>query len=329
MKRILSITAAVLMLSSIAMDAQTGLRYNYRKNKLVYTGTDRVRVDAPAPKDLPVHVKLSRVLFDDGQPVYIIRLDFEDVSAWKMPVNAPLTIVTKSGRQVLLKNSADSPNLVAPQGFRNESGKTVFLNYGEYYLEEADMQKLDEGIVSIDATKRWSSDGSIKISYKGNEFGNALSSQYKAIKSAPVPTSDLGSNLRSLQDQRGSRLVETNTVKVSGGLAVSMVYLYYANSNSESIDLNLSLEGSTVPFTSGIRIVTGKGETIMLKQEKDLPAGKVICYPSLEQVRMMSEGVARMSIQTTSGEITIAFPSDEFGRTVKELYNSLMTVSVL
>ena len=321
--------AVLALVMALPLGAQNLLRHNYKKNNLIYTAAERQRIEAPSSKDYALQVKLSRVLFTDGQPVYILRIDVEDAVAWKMPVNAPLTITTSDGKQVLLKNSADAPNMVAPQGVKNPSGKTVFLNYGEYYLEQPDMDKLLSGIVSVDLTKRWSSDGRIKVTYKNNELGSALSRQYKAITSAPKPSRELGSNLHSLQDQRGSRLVETNSVKVGDGISASMVYLYYAASNSESIDLNLQLDGYTVPFTNSVKIVTRSGETIVLKQEKDMPAGRVICYPTLEQVRQMSRGVARLVVQTTGGEKTFTFPSDELGKAVDMLYNSLMTVSVL
>lgn len=328
MKKILLVIASIMMMADIA-SAQNLLKYNYKKNNLIYTGAERIRVEAPTSKDIPVHIKLSRVLFTDGQPVYILRLDFEDVSAWKMPANAPLTIATSNGRSILLKNSANAPNLVAPNGFKNNEGKTVYLNYGEYYLEEADMQKLISGVASIDATKRWSSDGTIKISYKNNEFGSALAKQYNAIKSTAKPSAELGSNLKSLSDQRGSRLVETNTIKVNDQLSISLVYLYYASSNSESIDLNLYLSGRTIPFNSQIKVITKLGGTINLKQEKELAAGRAICYPSLDELKLMTEGVARIIVQTTGQEVSINFNSDEFGKAIEKLYNSLMTVSIL
>lgn len=328
MRKLLIVLALVLGLAEMA-SAQNLLKYNYKKNKLIYTGAERIRVNPPSAKDDPVYVKLSRVLFDDGQPVYILRLDFEEATAWKMPANAPLTIVASNGRSVLLKNSGSAPNLVAPNGIKNADGKTMFLNYGEYYLEEADLQKLIGGVISIDATKRWSADGSIRILYKNNEFGSALAKQYDAIVKAPKPSSELGNNLKSISDQRGSRLAESNTIKVNDQISVSLVYLYYANSNSESIDLNLYLNGKTVAFNSPIKVVTKLGASINLKQEKELAAGRAICYPSLEELKLMAQGVAKISVQTTGQEVIIYFQGDEFSKAIEKLYNSLMTVSIL
>lgn len=328
MKKILFALVAVFMAANLA-NAQDLIKYNYKKNNLIYTGTERIRVTGSAAKDTPVHVKLTRVLFTDGQPVFQLRMEFEESSAWKMPKNAPITFVTTDGRSVVLKNNSDAPNLVAPKGVKNQSGNNVFLNYGEYYLEEADLKKLAVGITSIDATKRWSADGYIKVTYKNNELGSAIAKQYDAIKRAPKPFEELGSNLKSLQDQAGSRLSETNTIKVSDKLSVALVYLYYASSNSESIDLNLYLSGTTVPYLTGVKIYTRAGEVIDLKQEKDLPAGRVICYPTLQQLKSMAKGVVKVTIQTIPGEVNVNFTDDSFGKAIGKLYNSLQTVAIL
>lgn len=328
MKKIF-LTVVSVVLAAGMLSAQDLVKYNYKKNNKTYTGSERIRVAASSSKDTPVTVKLSRVLFEDGQPLYILRLEFEESTAWKMPKNAPLTIVTSEGRSIVLKNSSDSPNLVAPKGIRNAAGNTVYLNYGEYYLDASDMKKIVAGITSIDATKRWSSDGFIKIQYKNNELGSAIARQFDAINKASSPSYELGSNLNSLQDQSGSRLAETRQEKVNGQLSVSLVYLYYAASNTESIDLNLFVDGQTVPFTSPVIVTTKSGAVINLKQEKDLAAGRVICYPSIEQIKMMAAGVSRVSIKTTGSELVFTFPGDEFGKAVDKLYNSLETVAVL
>lgn len=321
-KTLLTLVALLCVVDMVS--AQPGLRYNYKKNGYIYSGCARERVDGTTP----VHVKLSRILFPDGQPVYQLRLDFEEGSAWKMPKNAPVTIRTSDGRSILLKNSADAPNLVAPEGIRSDKGR-VYLNYGEYYMEEADLKKISAGIESIDVTKRWSSDGYIKVTYKNNELGSVISSQYSKLKSAPRPASELGNNLKSLQDQRGSRLAETVVSKVNDRLSAQLIYLYYAESNNESIDLNLYLAGRTVPFGAAVTIATKSGETISLHQEKELTAGRIICYPTPQQYGRMLKGVATIRIETSAGPVSIDFPDNSFTEVLSKLYNSVMTVAVL
>lgn len=319
------IAALALLLSISGLSAQNLLKYNYKKNGYVYTGTERIRVES---KTNPVQVKLSRVLFSDGQPIYILRLEFEDATAWKMPKNAPLTIVNADGRSIVLKNASDEANLVAPDGIKTDAG-TVFLNYGEYYVDESEMTKILAGVKSIDATKRWSSQGSIKIDYASNELGSAIKRQYDAIASASKPTEELGSNLTSVQDQRGSRLVESKVEEVGDGLAVSLVYLYYGPSNSESIDLNLYLTGNNVPFNAPVTIATKSGKLITLRQEKELMGGRVICYPTIDEIRDMADGVSSITLKTAGGNVSPTIDGDKFGKVIDRLYNSLQTAAIL
>lgn len=325
MKKYLLAAAATLF--CLSLPAQDLVRFNYRKNAKIYTGTERIRVDAPNPKDDAVELKLTRVIFPDGGVVWKLRAEFEEPAPWKMPKNAPMTINTTSGKVVVLKNAADAPNLVAPEGL-NQNGKKVYWNYGEYYLEEAELNKILGGIAGIDVQKRWSSDGYIKITYKEDELGAALRRAHRAIVDAPAPEFDLGSHLKSLQDQRGSRLAETQTLQITSSLGISMVYLYYAASNSDSFDLNLYLQGKTIPLGADITIVT-TGGTIALQQEKDLVAGRAICYPSADQIKEMMRGVRSVTVQTTDGPATFSFSDKSFSSAVYRLYQSLQTVSIL
>jgi len=205
----------------------------------------------------------------------------------------------------------------------------VFLNYGEYYVDESEMTKILAGVKSMDATKRWSSQGSIKVEYAANELGSAIKRQYDAIVSAPKPAEELGSNLASVQDQGGSRLVETKTVEVGDELSVSLVYLYYGPSNSESIDLNLYLTGSNVPFNAPVTIATASGKLLTLRQEKELMGGRVICYPTIEEIREMADGITSITFKTTTGNFSPAVDGKEFGKVMDRLYNSLQTAAIL
>ena len=323
MKKIL-ISAITMFMAVLMLDAQSQLRYNYRKNGYIYSGCERERVEGSTP----VYVKLCRVMFPDGQPVYQLNMYFEEGTAWKMPKNAPLTVRTVDGRTVILKNSADGPNLVAPSGVMRGKDR-VYLNCGVYYLEEADLKKIATGISSMDATKRWTSDGVIKVTYKANELGSVIASQYGKLKAAPRPSAELGNNMKSLQDQHGSRLAETLSMKINGQLSAQLVYLYYAESDNESIDLNLYLAGKTVPFGASVTVVTKNGSIINLQQEKELTAGRIICYPTQEQYRSMLKGVASIRIETSTSQTVIDFPDNAFSNTLSTLYNSLMTVAIL
>ena len=58
MKKIL-ISAITMFMAVLMLDAQSQLRYNYRKNGYIYSGCERERVEGSTP----VFVKLCRVMF--------------------------------------------------------------------------------------------------------------------------------------------------------------------------------------------------------------------------------------------------------------------------
>lgn len=322
----ISAFAVAFMSICSCLHAQDLLRYNYIRNGYRYSGTERLRVDNG--NGLPLELKLSKVHFKDGADVYILRIDFEDSRAWKMPVNAPLVINTVAGKTINLKHSSSSPNLVAPEGIQTPSGRR-YWNYGEYYLELDDLKKIAVGVNSIDATRRWSEDGHVKISYKNDEFGSAILKLFETLENAPVPSGELGSNMKSLQDQRGSRLAETKTVEINDKLSISLLYLYYAPSNSESYDLRIAAPGKTVPLGSSVTIITSDGEKIELKQEKDMVPGHILCYPTIEQLKSMTKGVSGISIETSDTPANMNFQNKAFGNAIKTLYNSVQTIAIL
>ena len=322
MKRIaLSLIAASL---SLGLSAQDLLRYNYTRNGYTYTGTERIKVEGSTN----LYVKLGRILFSDGAPVYLLRIDVEDSTPWKMPKNAPMTINTTEGRSIILNNSATDPNLVAPGGIDTPAGK-LYWNYGEYYLEESDLRKLSAGVSNMDITKRWSAEGYIKIAWKNNEFGKAVSDEWEAIKNAPAPKSDVSGVMRSLQDKGGSRLAETTVLEVNKNVSASLVYFYYAATNTEGYDLNLFVKGLTVPYGGSVEIETSDGDRISLIQEKELPAGRVMCYPEAADVKKMLGGVKSIIFQTAGENEVVTFAQDEFTAVFDKLYNALQTISIL
>ena len=155
---------AVLMVTS-AFGQSELVKYNYKTAKFVKTGAERVQVASSTPLEL----KLGRITFSDGVSIYTLRVDFISSTAWKMPKNATMIVELANGHNLMLKNYKDEVNLVAPKGV-NKNGKTVYYNYGEYYLEQADLDKMLKGVTGLDATRRMTSDGHEKVSFKKNEF---------------------------------------------------------------------------------------------------------------------------------------------------------------
>lgn len=325
MRKYLLAVLSAFVLSALAMQAQDLLKYNYKRNNYVYTGAERVEA---ASTTSPVYIKLGRIAFPDGVSIYVLRLDFESESAWKMPKNAGITFELENGSAVVAKHSGDAANLVAPEGIAKGGGK-VFWNYGEYYLEESDIKKLLSGVSSLDAARRRSASGHVKLSFKNNSFSKALRRAYNAIEAAKTPSSELGRHVSGLNDTAGNRLASTETLDAGSGLSVYLNYLYSAENNSESYDLVLSVPGRTVAGGAAVTFITTQGERIVLKQEKNLPEGEVICYPENDTLKRMIHGVSRIVLETTSGEVSFNLRGQEFSSALGTLYNSLQTIAIL
>lgn len=314
--------AALVVVSAFGQDQ---LRYNYKRNKFVYTGAERVEV-ASTPA---MQIKLGRITYPDGASIYDLRIDFESSSAWKMPKNASIVFNLANGKSVMLKHSKDEPNLVAPKGIK-KAGKTVYLNYGEYYLEQADLDKLLTGVADLDATRRMSADGHVKATFKNNEFTKALAQAYDAISNAKTAKVTVGNDVEAIDDYSGNRVVKTRYVKVGQSASISLSYLYAADSNTESYDLNIKVEDSDiVPGGASVSFTMPAGSVIRLRQEKDLPKGEIVCFPDVDQLKTMMRGVGKISFETNGGDRFVVVPAAEFGAAVEQLYNAIQRFAVL
>lgn len=319
-KIIASVLLAVIAASAFGQDL---LKYNYKRNDFVYTGAERVEV-ASAPA---LQLKLGRITYPDGGKIYTLRIDFESASAWKMPRNASLIFNLSDGKSLMLNNAKDEANLVAPKGVL-KGGRKVWYNYGEYYLEQADLDRLLGGVADLDATRRMTADGHVKVSFKANEFSKALAVAYDAITIAKSPVI-IADELAGINDYSGNRMVTTKPVRVGQGVSVSLTYLYSAENNSESYDLNLKFDAGAVTGGSAMTFTAPSGAVIHLRQEKDLPAGEAVCYPDFQQLKALMRGVGRIEFETQSGPQTAVVASSDFGKAVTVLYNAIQRVAIL
>ncbi|MDY6278373.1 MAG: hypothetical protein SPL35_08185 [Bacteroidales bacterium] len=320
-KTIITLLATLIVSSAFGQDL---LRNNYKRNKFVYTGAERVEV-ASSPA---LQLKLNRVTYPDGGALYTLRIDFESASAWKMPKNASIVFNLANGKSVMLKNASDEPNKVAPKGIK-KAGKTVFLNYGLYYMEQSDLDKLLSGVTDLDATRRMSADGHVKVSFKNNEFSKALAAAYDAVSAAKATNITVGSDLETVDDYSDNRTARTVTKKIGQAVSLSLSYLYSAEGNSESYDLNLKVDADVIPGGSAVTFTTPAGSVIRLAQEKDLPKGEIVCYPDIDQLKSLMRGVGKISFETSAGERFVVVPAAEFAKVLTTLYSALQPVTIL
>ena len=320
-----ALSAIILSAASLQAQQPDLLRYNYKRNGYVYTGAERVKAEAASP----VYLKLGKISFPDGVSIFILRLDFESEYAWKMPKGASITFDLSDGSSVVSTHSSSAANLVAPDGIGSGDAKR-YWNYGEYYLEERDMKKLLSGVTSLDAARRMSASGHVKLTFKDNAFSKALRGAYDAIAAAPAPKGELGKHVTGVKDtSAGARLASTETLDAGAGLSIYMNYLYSTENNAESYDLVLLAPGKTLASGAAVTFVTSAGEHIRLQQEKDLPEGNIVCYPDASQLKRLSAGVARVTMETTGGEVSIVLPDNLLANAIGTLYNSLQTIAIL
>lgn len=318
--------AAVLLVCSFAVSAfaQDLVKYNYKRNGIAYIGSERVAV-ASQPA---LNLKLVKNTFQDGVAIYTLRIEFEDSYPWKMPKNASMIFSLANGKDVISENVSDAPNLVAPEGVL-KNGNKVYYNYGEYRFDQTDLDKLLSGVTSFDATRRRSANGHIVINFKKNEFSAALNKAYDAISRAKVAKEELAAHLTSLYDFSGNRNVRTDTVAVNDRSKLSLSYLYSAESNSESYDLELHVDGVAVPDGGTITVTASSGEVIRLHQEGEREAGEVVCFPETEQIKRMMNGINSISFETAAGVVALDYQPEVFGSALSVLYNNIQRAAIL
>lgn len=301
------------------------LRHNYKKNNYSYTGTERIRIETAG--ELPLLLKLKRVSFPDGVSLFILHLDVEDSSPWKVPKNASISFYTASGVPATFKNSFSSPNPVAPEGIDTPRGKR-WWNTAECYIEEAQLKKLLSGVSGLELTKRWASDGVLNFKFKGDAFSAALKKQYEAVIDA-AEAEDVSGLLSRLEDAGYNRMAGTVREKLSDGSGISLSYIYYAAENTESYDLHLFVPSLDVPGTSGLDFILDDGSVLRLTQE-DCPAGEVTCYPDSGQLKDIMDRAVKLEINTPDGKRTsIELGGNGFRKSLSRLYNAIQTIAIL
>ena len=197
-------------------------------------------------------------------------------------------------------------------------------------MEQADLDKLLSGVTELDATRRMSADGHVKATFKNNEFSKALAQAYDAIKTAKVAKVTVGNDLEAIDDYSGNRIAKTRTVKVGQAASISLSYLYSADSNTESYDLNIKVaDTDIIPGGASVAFTTPAGAVIRLRQEKDLPKGEIVCFPDVDQLKSLMRGVGKITFETNSGERFVVLPAIEFGSAIEQLYSALQLASVL
>lgn len=312
MKKILTLAAAAV-LAIQGLSAQEMLRYNYRHNGFVYTGSEKSTI---ADKTHPFTMRLEKVVFKDNTYAYRITTEFTKDRNISIPKSAKFVVTFPDGKFIS-----------APQSSSPASNK------GVYYFEEANVKKMiDLGVKTIEIVVSWDVNGYYTIQCGDGAFVKALKSQYDAVSAAKVPTTELGDNIAEIADRTRSRTTITKAETVtgaSGSLRMSLNSIYYKTDIKEDFDLNMEIVGGQDKFfaiDTPVTFTLSDGTSITMKQEKDA-YGVIYCYPTATDVKRLSRGTVK---SISVGDLwSLTFDARAYSRTLDKQYNSLMQVSPL
>ena len=329
MKRILLAATALLLLAGLSASAQTDLRSNFKYNGYSYVSGELEKV----PCDHPFFVRLEYVGFPDNTYAYLIHMNFEDKVAYEVPKGVKMAFTTTDGKLVRAEQVGGGAG--EKRAFTNADGKRVYWNNAQYMITEDELVKLFPGIKTIDVITGWDPDDYFQTTFKNNEFGKVLESQYKAIQAASGQAVEVQQeDIVRYADNNNSLTVLTQAHVARGEKMVynvSVNYLYYKDTNKEDFDVNFMLgteKQYLIPVGSPVYISLEDGSTLTLQQERDA-YNTVYLYPTPEQTKALCKGVKSFTIETEEGIVNDTFPDNDFSKVINQLYNTLMAVAVL
>lgn len=314
----------LLLAGILGVDGRDQVRHNYRYNGYTRVRSERLLVRTSQGDKSPFYVGIEYVVFPQGEDAYVLRLDFESERRSDFAKGVKFTATTADGKLVSSSQMYRTPE--EREAFTGENGKAVYWNTAEYLFESKDFMKLLEGVRSIDVAVSWSPDGYIQKSFNG-EFSAALLELNNAVRNACAPA-EIGDNIAEYSDSKGSRMILTKALEVSGKYKLSMNYIYYKATNKEDYDLTIELADKERVIPLGTKAVfrLKGGEVVELLQERDA-YGVFFCYPDAEQIKSLSRGIDAVDIVGEGFEYNDDLSNDEFARVLYCLYNSLQSVS--
>lgn len=329
MKKLLLALAAVLTLVPFASAQE--IRYSYKNGGVTRVSTEYEFVKTGEGDQHPLWTRLEYVRFKDGSVSYMLYLNFEEKTAVNIPKGVRMAVTLSDGKLIR------SEQLYAQKGNKRAftSGKgRVYWNKTQYMFTETDVKRMAAGIKDLDVITGWNPEDYLQIKYGSNQLGAVIARHYDAIAKA-VPSAvaveaddivDYANNANSLTIKARPHVASGDRFKYN----VAVSYLYYKNTNTEDIDLEFQL-GTThsyrIHYGSPVVFELSDGEKIVLSQSKE-DVSKVMCYPTLSQVRkMMSKGVKAVTVTSDEGALSDTFQGSTFTDAVSVGYHTVMSVA--
>lgn len=321
---------AALALASILLPAQE-IRYNYRSGGITRVSTEYEFVTTGSGDQHPFWTRLEYVRFKDGSVSYMLYMNFEEKTAVNIPKGVRMAVTLTDGKLVRADQSYTQKG--NKRAFTSGKGR-VYWNRAQYLFEEQDMKRMTGGIKDLDVITGWNPEDYFQINYSDNQFGKVLAAHYNAIsKALSASVQVVAEDIADYANNSTSITIKAKPNVATGGrfkYNVSVTYLYYKNTNTEDIDLEFQL-GTTkdyrIHYSTAVVFELTDGEKIVLSQSRE-DVSRVMCYPSLVQVRrMLSKGVRSVTFTTDEGAVTDTFAGSSFTDALGKGYQTVMSVA--
>ena len=302
MKKLAILVFALLI--CVAAGAQQ-VRANYRIDGMTHIAT---QAEAIAFGTVPGQASVELVGFPDGSTLYLLYLTLEPAkkAATAAPKGVKMSATLKNGSIVRMEQIGQYP----------ASTKNLRLKYA---VESPDMEKMLQGIKSVDIVTSWDPDDYIQASFAGNELASLLKRHCESILKASGKTLEFQATLADRQESLTSVMVTTNPMVARGAsfdYNVLLSHLQYKNTGGEDIDFYFAIgteEQFHIPFDSAVRFTLADNTVIGLLQARD-DVNFVLVYPSMEDlVRMVEVGITGITIDYEGGTLEDTFPAREDG----------------
>ena len=302
MKKLALLASAFLVCATL--QAQQ-VRANYRVEGMTHIAT---RAESIAFGTIPGQAGVEWVGFPDGSTLYLLYITLEPAkkAATAAPKGVKMGVTLTNGQLVRMEQI----------GQYEASTKYTRLKYA---VEEADMEKMVQGVKSVDIVTGWNPDDYYQASFAGNELGELLKRHCEAIRKASASTLEFKATLADRQESLSSVMTTTNPLVARGAnfdYNVLLSHLQYKNTGGEDIDFYFAIgtqEQFHIPFDSAVRFTLADGSTIGLLQARD-DVNFVLVYPSMEDLtRMVEVGITGLSIDYEGGTLEDTFPAREDG----------------
>ena len=323
MKRFfLAIMAALVCQGAFSQQIRT----NYRSNGFTHISTD---YEAIKLADVPAEVRLELVGLKDGSSMYLLYINLIQKTAVVTPKGVKMSATLNGGNFVRL----DQIGQDSATKRRREDG--LFVNRLKYAAEPADIEKLTQGVKSIDLVTGWNPDDYVQASFPADELAKLLKAHCGAIVKASDNTIELSTTIGNRTDNANSILTTSNPVVARGeklDYNVILSHLFYKNTGLEDLDLAVVIGTSAkhhIPLDAPVKFTLRDGSSIDLIQTRD-DVNFFYVYPSLEDLyRMVDVGVAGITIECEDGTLqdTIPASSEDFTAAVAQQLNLLLSIS--